>query len=278
MSVRSKKNPLVSVIIPMYNAVSTIADCLHSVLQQTYASYEIIVVDDGSTDKSVSVVKNIIAKAKDKKITLVRKKNGGVSSARNAGMRKARGEFIALLDSDDEWLRGKLAAQMMIFEKNPTVDFVGCGRNNEGVSFLFKKVKGLTKVSVRDLIFKMNPQSSTAVFRKRTADAVGFYDESMHCAEDGDYWIRICAQHQFCVTGDNLVITGKGKPNFGHSGLSAKLWKMEKGELRNTVRALQRGYIGFHIFIAAIVFSLVKFARRIALVQMRKIIGAKHVI
>jgi len=116
------------------------------------------------------------------------------------------------------------------------------------------------------------------VFSKKTADAVGFYDETMHCAEDGDYWIRICAAHQFYVAGDNLVITGKGKPNFGHSGLSAKLWKMEKGELRNTARALRRGFIGFHIFIAAVLFSLVKFIRRIALVRLRKFIGAKHVI
>jgi len=273
MSSRSKTTPLVSVVIPMYNAESSIHDCIDSVLAQTYTNYEIIVVDDGSTDNSPSVVQKIIEANSSKNIQMIRKENGGVASARNVGLRAAKGEYIALLDSDDEWLPEKISFQLNIFTQHPEIDFLGCGRNNETIFYLFKKVVGVTRVSVCNLVFKMNPSVCTALIKKKALDDVGFYDETMRCAEDGDYWIRMAAQKNFCVTNDNLVITGKGKPYFGHSGLSANLLLMEKGEIRNIVKAFRRGYIGFVIFCAALLFSIFKFMQRIVIVKIRKIKG-----
>jgi glycosyltransferase involved in cell wall biosynthesis len=262
----------------MYNAEKTISDCLSSIVSQSYRNCEILVVDDGSIDSGPSIVRDFMKTPKGKNVRLITKANGGVSSARNAGIREAAGEFIALCDSDDEWLPGKLEKQAALLVNRPGIDFIGCGRNNEGVSFLCKRVRGLYRVKVRDLLFKMNPQSSTAVFRRSAALDVGYYDESLPCAEDGDYWIRFCAKKNFFVTSDNLVVTGRGKPNFGHSGLSSNLKLMEIGEITNIRMAFNAGYIGICVYLAALVFSLVKYYRRIIVVRLRSFKGVRHAV
>ena len=99
--------PKVSVIIPAYNAAPYLAETLASVFAQSYPDYEIIVVDDGSTDDTLAVLEQFADR-----ITLIRKPNGGPASARNAGLRQARGELLAFLDGDDLWLPDKLAAQV----------------------------------------------------------------------------------------------------------------------------------------------------------------------
>jgi glycosyltransferase involved in cell wall biosynthesis len=272
------KPPLVSVVVPMYNAEKTIGDCLASIVSQSYKNCEIIVIDDGSTDGSSAIVEKIMKSPKGKNIRIINKPNGGVSSARNAGIKAAKGEYIALCDSDDEWLAGKLERQMILLVKRPAIDFIGCGRNNEGISFLFKRVKGVYRVTVNDLMFKMNPQSSTAVFKRNAALDVGFYNEDLPCAEDGDYWIRFCAQKKFFVTSDNLVVTGRGKPNYGFSGLSSNLKLMEIGELENLRMALNSGYISIFVFSAALVLSLAKYFRRVAVVKLRSLKGVRYAV
>ena len=102
-------HPLVSVIIPVYNREKTIVRALRSVLNQTYANYEIIVVNDGSTDGSLSLIRSFV----DDRITVISlSENHGASFARNIGMTEAKGEYTALQDSDDEWLADKLEIQV----------------------------------------------------------------------------------------------------------------------------------------------------------------------
>ncbi|HPP08870.1 MAG TPA: glycosyltransferase family A protein, partial [bacterium] len=110
----------VSVIVPVYNAERFIGETLRSVLCQTYKDIEVIVVDDGSTDHSVEVIK----KYNDPRIMLIRQQNRGVSAARNTGIKSSNGKFIALLDHDDLWLAEKIEKQMILFEKNPDVALV----------------------------------------------------------------------------------------------------------------------------------------------------------
>lgn len=116
------ENPLISVIVPAYNASKYINDCVKSVLNQDYQNFELIVVNDGSKDNTLELL-NKLADT-DERIIVIDKKNGGVSTARNAGLEKARGEYIAFLDSDDTFLENSLSS--FISEINDNVDFVIC--------------------------------------------------------------------------------------------------------------------------------------------------------
>ena len=106
--------PLVSVIIPAYNCVEFVSHAINSVLKQNYENKEIIVVNDGSTDDTPDVLESF-----GDQITVVNKENGGAPTARNAGLRIARGKYIAFLDADDLWLDGKLTMQVRYLEEHP---------------------------------------------------------------------------------------------------------------------------------------------------------------
>ena len=112
--------PLVSVIIPNYNQAHFLRNAIQSVLCQSYKSVELIVVDDGSTDKSASILKEFEGQAK-----IIFKSNGGAASARNEGIRQSKGDFLCFLDADDEFLTEYIASQMNRIEKNPS-DLVYC--------------------------------------------------------------------------------------------------------------------------------------------------------
>lgn len=110
---------LVSVIIPVYNCEKYLAEAIESVLAQTYCPIEVIVVDDGSTDRTAEVAKQF-----SKKIRYYYQKNGGIGLARNTGVDVANGQFLAFLDSDDLWLKDKLMSQMAIFDVDPKLDIL----------------------------------------------------------------------------------------------------------------------------------------------------------
>ncbi|SON51005.1 glycosyltransferase family 2 protein [Vibrio tapetis] len=232
----------ISVVIPMYNASSTISDVLTSVVQQDYdRRIEIIVIDDGSTDSCSNIVNDFIGK-NDFDIKLINKPNGGVSSARNLGIENASYDWIAFLDSDDIWLPSKLRRQVEVVESlSSNVDFIGCARNNESLRIGLRKIKTLHKAVVRELLVKMFPQTSTALIRKSVLQELGGYDTSFTHAEDGELWIRICTKYRFYYLPESLVITGGGKPNFGHSGLSANLQAMSDGGMKILNMAIKRG-------------------------------------
>ncbi|MFN7014034.1 MAG: glycosyltransferase family 2 protein, partial [Bacteroidia bacterium] len=115
-------NILVSVIIPAYNAEKFIETTIQSVLNQTIQKFEIIVVNDGSTDNTAKIIETL--KEKDKRIHLINKENSGVSDTRNIGMRTAKGKYIALLDADDVWLKDNLEKKINYLENNPGIDFI----------------------------------------------------------------------------------------------------------------------------------------------------------
>src|SRR5262245_25838031 len=112
-------SPLVSVIIPSYNSARFVSQAVRSVLEQTYSPLEIIVVNDGSTDDTVSVLD-----AYKGDIQIVHQANGGVSKARNRGIREAKGKFIAFLDADDQWLPSKIQKQIDCLRANPSAALV----------------------------------------------------------------------------------------------------------------------------------------------------------
>ena len=125
----------ISVVIPMYNASKTIERALNSIKDQTLkCNYQIIVVNDGSKDNSQEIVEKYIADNPQLNIVLINQLNGGVSKARNTGLKHASGNFIALLDSDDYWLKNKIDIQVKYFSLG--YDFVCALRNNDIISFI----------------------------------------------------------------------------------------------------------------------------------------------
>ena len=261
-----------SVIIPMFNSENTIKTCIYSVLNQTYkGKIEIIVINDGSKDNSQVIVEEIIKKNNSEiEIQLINKENGGVSTARNAGFKLAKGDWIALLDSDDEWLHNKLETQIQVLSENPTIDFLGTNRNGEYFDkILWKKLSVLTRISPKLLMVKFIFVVPTVIFRKKIISDVGYFDETQKYAEEGNYFIRIAQKYNCYLLNESLVITGDGKAHFGHSGLSGNLKEMEKGELKNLKDALNLQIINYFEYSCLLVFSILKYFRRIVIVKTR---------
>ena len=264
----------ISVVIPMYNSEHSIQKSLESVVQQSLqVPMEIHVINDGSTDKGAEVVKDYIDRHDDSRITIqyYHQENKGVSSARNVGLENSVGEYIALLDSDDVWDPNKLARQMEVLERHPEIDFLGCARNGETTSIFGKKINALHQVKLNELFIKMYPQTSTAVFKRKLFDKLGGYDESLRFAEDGDLWIRYCANSNFYYLPESLVYTGNGKPHFGHSGISGNLKAMQIGNENVLKGAKQKGLISPFFYYTVYCYSKLKYMRRVLLTQARKL-------
>ncbi|WP_028298793.1 glycosyltransferase family 2 protein [Olivibacter sitiensis] len=263
----------ISVVIPMFNAEETIAHTVQSVFEQEYLPYELIVVDDGSTDGSKKLVEHLFSEYEGGVDTkLLAQPNGGVSKARNRGMAAAKGDYIALLDADDRWLPNKLSRQVAIMQEHPSIDFLGCNRNGEHWDrWLFQKFEQLTPISARLLLYKTFFVTPTVLFKRELLQEIGYFDEQQRYAEEGNYWIRISARKHCVLLNESLVITGNGKPHFGHSGLSSNLKEMEKGELRNMKLGYQLGVVGKIEYFFLVFYSLMKYLRRFALVKWRKI-------
>ncbi len=187
-----KSCPTVSVIIPAYNAVPYVTGAVDSALAQTYAQVEVVVVDDGSTDATAEVLRPYREAGK---ITYIYQKNAGLSSARNTGIRASRGEYVALLDSDDLFLPEKLLRQVGYLEAHPACGISYCGiahfyeESPENMLHLDYTYYSGAEVFPR-LLWKnfINPLSVVA--RRSVFDIIGYFDENLKRSEDWDFWIR----------------------------------------------------------------------------------------
>jgi glycosyltransferase involved in cell wall biosynthesis len=259
---------MVSVVIPMYNSENTIIRCINSVINQTYnGRIEIIIINDGSTDRSRLIVEDFINNNIFDKINirLINKFNGGVSSARNAGLYEVKENYVALLDADDEWLPEKLYKQLDIFSNHNDVAFIGGliekPLNNKSI---------IRNITLHKLFFKNYFQPSTVIFKREILTSIGFFDESQNYAEEGNYFMRIAHKFRCVLLNEQVVNYGQGKGGFGVSGLSANLKDMEKGELKNLKYAYNERFLNFFLYSLAVVFSVLKYIRRILIVKLRK--------
>lgn len=187
----SIKNEFVSVIIPVFNRAAFLSRAIKSILNQTHNKFEIIVVDDNSTEKVYDVVDSF----RDDRVTFIKNsQNKGVSYSRNIGIKNAKYDLIALLDSDDEWLSDKLEYQIDFFRKNPDKNVVHTEeiwiRNGIRVNPKkhHKKIGGDIFMSSLRLCL-MSP--SSILIKKSIFDEYGFFDESFVVCEDYDMWLRI---------------------------------------------------------------------------------------
>ena len=200
--------PKVSIIIPTYNRSPFLGSAIESAVNQRFEDFEIIVVDDNSTDNSEEAVRSF----RDKRIRYIRhEKNMGVSAARNTAIRASKGEYIAFLDDDDEWLPDKLHSQVELMDKSPA-----------NVCVVYSN--RLVKDKLSDRIISANPRAeklsgnilyqlaignpihtSTVLVRKRCLEEVGLFDETISYMEDRDLWMRLSIEWDFEYIDEVLV-------------------------------------------------------------------------
>jgi len=185
--------PKVSVIIPAYNAARYIRDALESVLAQTFRDYEVIVVNDGSPDSPE--LEKVILKYQNR-ICYIKQENRGPAGARNTGISKARGEFLAFLDSDDMWLPDFLAEQLKFFAENPSLDMacadcVYFGNSElEGTSWQSLDPIGNPVTFEKILRTHGGAFASFVLLRRETVLKIGLFDEALRLLEDYHYWLK----------------------------------------------------------------------------------------
>jgi len=189
----NNNTPLVSVIIPTYNRAWTLKKAIDSVLKQDYKNYELLVVDDGSTDQTEKLLKKYAGSVK-----FIQQSNEGVSAARNRGIKTSAGDLIAFLDSDDYWYPQKLSAQVDFFNKNP--DALICQteeiwiRNGKRVNPKKKHLKRSGMIFTPSLeLCLISP--SAVMLKKKLFDDVEAFDESLPACEDYDLWLRVTCRY-----------------------------------------------------------------------------------
>lgn len=202
--------PLVSAVIPTFNSRDYITDAIKSVLGQTYKNCEIIVIDDGSTDETVEVLKPLFSKIK-----YCSQGNGGQSTARNTGIRHATGEYIAFLDADDLWLQKKLEKQVAYMEKNKRVGMSFTDSEifkKDGIVYpslfshekllgsILPKQAGVVDACFRKLISKNFIRIGSVVIRRDCLEKSGLFDEALRNVPDLDFFLRIAMHYEIaCI-------------------------------------------------------------------------------
>jgi glycosyltransferase involved in cell wall biosynthesis len=186
--------PLVSVVIPSFNYGHLVGEAVDSVLVQTYPNVEVIVVDDGSTDDT----RQRLAKYGER-IRYHYQPNAGLSAARNTGIGLAEGEYIALLDSDDAFHPEKLAVQMAVLTKHPTLGLVGTDEFSdepvEWTSVQLADIDAATEmISLEQAVIKAQFAPSSILARRECFELAGLFDTELKSVEDRDMWIRIAAR------------------------------------------------------------------------------------
>lgn len=226
----------VTVVIPTFNRLARLKHSLASVSDQTVSPLEVIVVDDGSVDGTSEWIKE-----KMPNVTLIQQRNAGVSAARNAGIEKADTEWIAFLDSDDEWLPDKLETQMDALHKMPS--FRVC--HTEEVWIFDGKVRAVAKPYAKQSgwIFKqclalcaISP--STVLIHKSVFEEVGVFDESLPACEDYDLWLRICSRMEVLLVRKPLI-----KKHGGHKDQLSDQRGLDRWRIHALKKLLNEGHL-----------------------------------
>jgi GT2 family glycosyltransferase len=186
-------SPLVSIVTPAYNAGPYIQHTLESAIRQTVTDFELLVVDDGSTDRTREIAESYAAH--DSRIRVVRQPNRGIAAARNVALELARGQFLALLDSDDIWFPNHLEEQLNVLQQHPELGVLSANALNfggprHGQPLLTVGNLHIRRVSLMQLVETEDLMSIQAVFRREVVAAIGGFDENLRRSEDYDFWLR----------------------------------------------------------------------------------------
>ncbi|MUH01592.1 glycosyltransferase [Scytonema sp. UIC 10036] len=195
--------PKVSVVIPAYNSMQYLPETLESVLQQTFTNFEVLIINDGSTDNIIQWASEIA----DPRVKLISQKNQGVSVARNTGIALSQGEYIAFLDADDLWQQTKLEKQARCLDENPEIGLV-----HTSMALVDAKGKPTGRVMAsfaegevwKELVESNKIACSSVMVRRCCLEKVGGFEPNLHFAEDWDLWIRISSHYSFAVIKEPL--------------------------------------------------------------------------
>jgi len=222
--------PCVSVIIPTYNRAALVAEAVPSVLAQTWRDFEVLVVDDGSTDDTAAALAPFAGQ-----VTVLRRPSrGGVSAARNRGIAAARGQWLAFLDSDDLWLPEKLRRQWAFLEAQPGL--LLCQTEETWVRRGVRVNQPLSHRKVGGDIFLKSLERclvspSAVLLHRRLIEEHGGFDENLPAAEDYDLWLRLSWRYPVGLVPEALVIK-RG----GHADQLSRQWGLD----RHRIRALMK--------------------------------------
>lgn len=215
--------PIISVIIPAYNAEKTIFETIESVLQQTFSDFEIIVIDDGSTDRTLETVNFF----QDHRIKCFSFQNGGLPVARNRGINLAKGEFLAFLDADDLWTSRKLEKQLNALKENPdsalAYSWVHFKFDQDDHSYSDCSCSFHGNVYADLLVRNFLHNGSNPLVRKHVINEVGKFDQSLRSCEDWDFYIRVAAKYNFELVRDVQIIYRQSSES-----MSSKIDTMEE--------------------------------------------------
>ncbi|MCB1191277.1 MAG: glycosyltransferase [Leptospiraceae bacterium] len=232
---------MVSVIIPTYNRADFVLEAIESVLSQTFINFELIVVDDGSTDTTIEQIQSKFSS----RLNLISQSNRGVSAARNTGIQNSKGDWIAFLDSDDYWLPKKLEVQVEYLQKNPSVLMcqteeiwirdrkrVNPKKKHQKYSgYIFEQCLPLCIVS-----------PSSVIIKRELLDRVGGFDTDLPACEDYDLWLRIAKDYPIYFLNEPLIVKRGGHGN----QLSQKYWGMDRFRVQALIKLLESNTLDQH--------------------------------
>ncbi|MEQ8998305.1 MAG: glycosyltransferase [Coleofasciculus sp. B1-GNL1-01] len=228
-------NPIISVILPVYNGEKTIKETVRSVLSQTFSEFELIIINDGSADSTVDIVSSI----EDERIQVFSYPNAGQPASRNRGIAKAQGDYIAFIDADDLWTADKLEAQYKALQDNPQAalayswtDWIDeSGELLKRGSYITESGDVLSKLLLNDFV----ANGSNPLIRRQALLEVGGFDESLSNAHDWDMWLRLAVRYPFVAVASPQVLYRKST-----SSMSANIWGMERSSIQVIEKALNQ--------------------------------------
>ncbi len=231
--------PKVSVVIPTYNRLPMLKEAVHSVLKQDFEDFELIVVDDGSTDGTAEEIEKFGGRVR----VLRSSENRGVSWARNRGITHARGKYIAFLDSDDLWMKEKLRIQVTFMDENPQYPICYTDeiwiRRGKRVNPMAKHAKYSGWIFEKCLPLCIISPSS-AMIRRPLFSKVGLFDEALPVCEDYDFWLRTAARFPIFFINKKLIIKRGGHPD----QLSNRSWGNDRYRVIALEKLLSEPYLG----------------------------------
>ncbi len=219
--------PTISVIIPAYNAEQTILKTIESIQRQTLSNFELIIIDDGSTDETLKLLDTV----KDCRFRVFSYENGGVSVARNRGLAHAKGSFIAFIDADDLWTPTKLASQLAALQQHPEAGVAYSWTryiSEDGkLAHTSEPISYEGNVYAKLLMGNFLDSGSNPLIRKQAIESVGEFDCTLTHGEDWDFYLRLAARWSFVVVPEAQILYRQ----FSESA-SSKIESMEKDSLR----------------------------------------------